>query len=90
MELDAFPTPTRMAEPLWLEPYPDSLLDGVPDVAPGPEARYELKESVSLAFMTGLQHLPASQRAVLVLRGRAGAWSHPRWEDALVPTRRGR
>jgi RNA polymerase sigma-70 factor (TIGR02960 family) len=68
MELDAFPTPTRMAEPLWLEPYPDSLLDGVPDVAPGPDARYELKESVALAFMTGLQHLPASQRAVLVLR----------------------
>src|SRR5690242_5579197 len=65
MELDAFPTPTRMAEPLWLEPYPDSLLDGVPDVAPGPDARYELKESVALAFMTGLQNLPASQRAVI-------------------------
>ncbi len=68
MELDALPTPTRMAEPLWLEPYPDALLDGVPDIAPGPDATYELKESVALAFITGLQHLPASQRAVIVLR----------------------
>jgi RNA polymerase sigma-70 factor (ECF subfamily) len=56
------------AEPSWLEPYPDLLLDQIADNAAGPEARYELKESVSLAFLAALQQLPARQRAVLVLR----------------------
>ncbi len=62
------PQPTRMADPVWVEPYPDVLLDGVPDLAPGPEARYDSKESIELAFVTALQHLPPRQRAVLVLR----------------------
>jgi RNA polymerase sigma-70 factor (ECF subfamily) len=62
------PEPTRRAEPLWLQPYPDSLLDEVPDAAPGPEARYESREALALAFVTGLQRLPPQQRAVLVLR----------------------
>ena len=62
------PAPTRMAEPLWLEPYPDVMLEGIADLAPGPDARYETKEAVALAFVTGLQHLAARQRAVLVLR----------------------
>ncbi len=62
------PRPTRMTEPLWLEPYPDVLLEGIADVAPGPDARYETKESIALAFVTGLQHLAPRQRAVLVLR----------------------
>jgi RNA polymerase sigma-70 factor (TIGR02960 family) len=62
------PAPTRMAEPLWLEPYPDALLDELPDAAAGPEARYETKEAVGLAFVTGLQHMATRQRAVLVLR----------------------
>jgi RNA polymerase sigma-70 factor (TIGR02960 family) len=62
------PEPTRRTEPLWLEPYPDSLLEGVPDVAPGPDARYELKESMTLAFAAALQGLPPRQRAILVLR----------------------
>ncbi|MBV9803220.1 MAG: sigma-70 family RNA polymerase sigma factor [Solirubrobacterales bacterium] len=62
------PEPTRYGEPLWLEPYPDALLEGVPDGAPGPDARYEARESLGLAFVTGLQRLPPRQRAVLVLR----------------------
>ena len=62
------PEPTRRSEPMWLQPYPDALLDAIPDTAPGPEARYELKEAVGLAFVAALQHLPARQRAVLVLR----------------------
>jgi RNA polymerase sigma-70 factor (TIGR02960 family) len=62
------PEPTRWSEPVWLEPYPDVLLEGIPDEAPGPEARYETKEAIALAFIVGLQHLPPQQRAVLVLR----------------------
>jgi RNA polymerase sigma-70 factor (ECF subfamily) len=63
------PEPThRGSEPVWLEPYPDLLMADLPDRSPGPAARYEQRESVSLAFLSALQHLPARQRAVLVLR----------------------
>jgi RNA polymerase sigma-70 factor (ECF subfamily) len=62
------PTPTRMAEPMWLDPYPDALLDETVDTAPGPASRYETRESVGLAFAAALQHLPPRQRAALVLR----------------------
>lgn len=62
------PEPSRMGEVLWLEPYPDDLLDGIADDAPGPEARYEMNEAVSLAFVTAMQLLPPRQRAVLILR----------------------
>jgi RNA polymerase sigma-70 factor (TIGR02960 family) len=62
------PEPTRRTEPIWLEPFPDVLLEGIPDEAPGPEARYEAREAIGLAFIVGLQHLPPQQRAVLVLR----------------------
>jgi RNA polymerase sigma-70 factor (ECF subfamily) len=58
----------RRAEPSWLEPYPDVLLDEIADHVPGPEARYEVRESVSLAFLAALQQLSPRQRAVLVLR----------------------
>ena len=62
------PEPTRLGEVVWLQPYPDALLDGLPATPPGPEARYELAESVSLAFVTACQVLPPRQLAVLVLR----------------------
>jgi RNA polymerase sigma-70 factor (TIGR02960 family) len=66
--LTAMPDPTRWAEPIWLQPYPDALLDGLPDRAEGPEARYETREAVGLAFVSGLQRMAPLQRAVLVLR----------------------
>ena len=62
------PPPTRRSEPVWLQPYPDLLLEGLPDTAPGPAARYETKEATALAFVAGLQRLPPLQRTALVLR----------------------
>jgi RNA polymerase sigma-70 factor (TIGR02960 family) len=52
----------------WLEPYPDILLEGLPGAEPGPEARYEAREAISLAFIVAVQLVPPRQRAVLVLR----------------------
>jgi len=62
------PEPTRLGEVMWLQPYPDDLLAGLADRDPGPEARYERREAISLAFVTALQLLPPRQRAVLILR----------------------
>lgn len=62
------PPPTRIGEPVWIEPYPDVLLQGIPDPAARPEARYEAREAVGLAFVIAVQLLPPLQRAVLVLR----------------------
>jgi RNA polymerase sigma-70 factor (ECF subfamily) len=62
------PEPTRLGEVVWLEPYPDTLLEDAIGVPLGPEARYEQTESISLAFVTALQLLPPRQLAVLVLR----------------------
>jgi RNA polymerase sigma-70 factor (TIGR02960 family) len=62
------PEPTRLGEVVWLEPFPDALLEDATGVPPGPEARYEQTESISLAFVTALQALPPRQLAVLILR----------------------
>ncbi len=62
------PEPSRLGEVLWLEPYPDLLLAELPDASAGPEARYEAREAMSLAFVTALQLLPPRQRAALILR----------------------
>ena len=56
-----------VVESVWIEPYPDETL-GVEDGYASPDARYEQRESVELAFVAALQLLPANQRAVLILR----------------------
>ena len=56
---------TPSDEPWWLEPYPDVLMEAA---APGPEARYDARESIALSFVAGLQRLPTQQRTALVLR----------------------
>jgi RNA polymerase sigma-70 factor, ECF subfamily len=56
-----------LVESVWVEPYPDEHL-GLEDGYAAPEARYEQREAVELAFIAALQHLPARQRAVLILR----------------------
>src|ERR1700721_2367953 len=60
--------PTRRGEPSWLWPFPDAMLDDVPDRVVGPEARYEAQEAIALAFIAAVQKLPPRQRAALVLR----------------------
>ena len=78
-ETDASPS-TRMPprEPAidiaWLEPYPDALLEQASDAVPGPDARYEQREAVHLAFIALIQTLPPRQRVVLLLRDVLG-WS---------------
>ncbi len=62
------PEPARLGEVVWLEPFPGALLEGGIGAPPGPEARYEQTESISLAFVTALQVLPPRQLAVLILR----------------------
>jgi RNA polymerase sigma-70 factor (ECF subfamily) len=58
----------------WLEPFPDTALAGIADGAPGPDSRYEMREAVQLAFIAAIQHLPARQRAALLLQDVMG-WS---------------
>ena len=62
------PEPSRIVDSVWLEPFPDDLLEGLPDRSDEPEARYDTREAIELAFMTALQALPPRQRAALVLR----------------------
>src|SRR5271170_1588104 len=62
------PVPVPRDEAVWLQPFPDALLEGSAGMPPGPEARYEQAEAISLAFVTALQLLPPRQVAVLSLR----------------------
>jgi RNA polymerase sigma-70 factor (TIGR02960 family) len=65
----AQPQPTRTAiEPAWLEPYPDTWLQELPSSAPGPEARYDAREGIEIAFVVALQHLSGRERAAVVLK----------------------
>jgi RNA polymerase sigma-70 factor (TIGR02960 family) len=62
------PEPTQRDEVRWLQPYPDALLEGIADTAPGPEARYSQSEAIELAFVAGLQRMPPRQAATVLLR----------------------
>jgi len=69
---------------VWLEPYPDAEL-GIEGALLGPDARYEQRESIELAFAAAFQHLPARQRAVLILRDVLG-FSAKETAEALETT----
>ncbi len=69
------PLPASITEPIWLEPLPEFYVD---EQDLSPEARYEARESVTLAFLAALQQLPGRQRAVLILRDVLG------WKTAEV------
>jgi RNA polymerase sigma-70 factor (TIGR02960 family) len=62
------PEPTSRGEITWLQPFPGELLAEIADPGPGPEARYQATEAVSLAFVAALQRMPPRQAAVLLLR----------------------
>jgi RNA polymerase sigma-70 factor, ECF subfamily len=70
------PEGTPPADILWLEPYPDSNLEGIADIAPNPAVRYASHEAVQVAFVTAIQQLPPRQRAVLLLCDVLG-WTAP-------------
>jgi hypothetical protein len=84
------PQPTRLGEVTWLEPYPDDLLEGLADAGPGPEAKYETHEAISLAFITAVQRESrpdaAQANSLLVLTltgGRIQAMT--RFEGRVLP-----
>ena len=62
----------RSRRPQVVEPYPDLLLEDIPDRSAGPAGRYEVRESIELSFIVALQHLPPRQRAALVLADALG------------------
>ncbi|TMD44631.1 MAG: sigma-70 family RNA polymerase sigma factor, partial [Chloroflexi bacterium] len=74
------PLPGPTNEPLWIEPMPDTLIDLRPAV--NPEAHYDARESVTLAFLATLQTLPGRQRATLILRDVLG-WRASEVADLL-------
>src|SRR5260221_2355602 len=67
------PVPTPRDEAAWLQPFPDAFLEGAAGRPPGPEARYEQAEAISLAFVAALQLLPPRRVAVLILRDVLGS-----------------
>jgi RNA polymerase sigma-70 factor (ECF subfamily) len=67
-------SPERYGEIPWLQPYPDELIEEVVDPDPGPESTLVAKETIELAFLAAIQHLPPRQRAALILRDVLG-WS---------------
>src|SRR5215210_5218118 len=73
-----------LVESVWIDPYPDEKL-GLEEGIAAPAARYEQRESIELAFIAALQHLPARQRAVLILRDVLG-FSGREVADALETT----
>jgi len=77
--------PVTAAGVRWLQPYPDALLDQIPDPGADPAGLAEQRESVALAFIAALQLLPASQRAVLILRD-VLAWPARNVADLLETT----
>ncbi len=66
----------------WLQPYPDAALGRIADTAPDPGVRYEMRDTVRLAFMAAIQYLPPKQRAVVLLRDAMG-WSSDETAQAL-------
>ena len=78
------PEPSRYGEPIWLQPYPDSLLDGVPDRADGPDVRYDTKEAVALAFVSGLQRMPPTS-ARCSCCATCSAIARTRWRRCSTP-----
>jgi RNA polymerase sigma-70 factor (TIGR02960 family) len=81
------PEPTQRDEITWLEPYPDSLLDGIADATPGPEARYTQTEAIELAFVNGLQRMPPRQRQRFCC-ATSSASAPTRWRQCSRPARR--
>lgn len=63
----AMPSGQPPTDPVWLEPYPDKELDDIADETPGPDAQYEKREAIRLAFVAAIQYLPPRQRAILLL-----------------------
>jgi RNA polymerase sigma-70 factor (ECF subfamily) len=77
------PLPPPSQEVVWVEPLPDEMIDGQPDIYP--EACYEVRESITLAFVAALQKLPGRQRAVLLLRDVLG-WNAKEAAEILEMT----
>jgi RNA polymerase sigma-70 factor (ECF subfamily) len=71
---DPFAAPPPASDIGWLEPYPDRLLDEIVDTGDGPDEAIVARETIELAFLVAIQHLPPRQRAVLILRDVLG-WS---------------
>ena len=80
--------PTRRGEPLWLEPYPDALLDGLPDTAAGPEARYEAKEAIALAFVDRRPAPAAAAAGRAACSGTCSGSARRRWRTCWRAARR--